>query len=198
MNKRTISLRMAAALLTLLVLASTASAQINPSPAAVLSQLQVEVTLLAPADTAGWSDMERAALPRAVTITLNSSGNAPNINVRLGSQPGLSDLGLRTFPQGVLGALPNGSSIAPRGASGGCAARSLARSRLFLSDGGQPIGSAIAILLHRIPIIPDRAAFLSLLTSPIQFTDHETSSPTPHRCHLFCDGTGPDHPHMGW
>ena len=115
MNKRTISLRMAAALLTLLVLASTASAQINPSPAAVLSQLQVEVTLLAPADTAGWSDMERAALPRAVTITLNSSGNAPNINVRLGSQPGLSDLGLRTFPQGVLGALPNGSSIAQEG-----------------------------------------------------------------------------------
>jgi hypothetical protein len=112
--KKRLSLLLFIANWSLLIAPHGALAQISPSPA-VLSQLQVQVTLLAPADTAGWSDMERAALPRRVSVIMQSTGEAPAVQVRLGTQPGLSDLGLRTFPQGVLGALPNGSSIAQTG-----------------------------------------------------------------------------------
>ncbi len=87
----------------------TGLAQTSPSP---VSGPQLVVTLLNQLDTTGLSDMDRMALPRRVIVNLNAPGLMPDLQVRLGSQPGLSDIGLRQFAAGVMGALPNGTSVA--------------------------------------------------------------------------------------
>ncbi len=83
-------------------------AQTTPS---TLSDPQLQVTLLSMQDTSGLSDMDRMNLPRRVILKLNTPGTAPDMQVRLGSQPGQNDIGQRHFPPGVSGQLPNGTSL---------------------------------------------------------------------------------------